>query len=430
MHLAYFLNKQDLIQQLLEKGVSNDRRNKLGHLPADNDQPKLLVKDKLKTSTASKQASTSERFRRLRELAESHKDHVKNNKSKTERQNSTRRYFRPGHLEERKRRVLSEEEEAELREKERLKRQKEVELLAQRSAVKNNPLFRKFEGQQDEPNETEQAKATAATTTSDSMKAKTKFLNAAEQVKRSSRVINILKDRSVVSTSVFRQQTADAQPPKKVPSLRTLKAAKEASAKKRAEPSELTEETQKIESNNIPAPSISSTSSQNTEEEEEGDDDEEEREQENDKVIPVISTEANSSITPPISIEISSPLPSPKPTLSTEVGSENDNDKLDSPFIKMPERKPRVDADDKAILPSGKRITIKKKGKVKQIINVHEHLNEEEKIEIYSTGKKFQVWKRDETSHEDSNNDDEANAYRKKKDPEEALYTGTTGKLY
>lgn len=428
MHLAYFLNKQDLIQQLLEKGVSNDRRNKLGHLPADNDQPKLLVKDKLKTSTASKQASTSERFRRLRELAESHKDHVKNNKSKTERQNSTRRYFRPGHLEERKRRVLSEEEEAELREKERLKRQKEVELLAQRSAVKNNPLFRKFEGQQDESSETEQVKTTTATTASDSMKAKTKFLNAAEQVKRSSRVINILKDRSVVSTSVFRQQTADAQPPKKVPSLRTLKAAKEASAKKRAEPSEVAEETQKIESNNIPAPSISSTSSQNTEEEEE---EEEEREQESDKVIPVISTEeADSSTTPPISIEISSPLLSPKPTLSTEIGSENDNDNLEPSFIKMPERKPRVDTDDKAILPSGKRITIKKKGKVKQIINVHEHLNEEEKIEIYSTGKKFQVWKRDETGHEDSNNDDEVNAYRKKKDSEEVLYTGTTGKLY
>ncbi|CAO3658122.1 unnamed protein product [Rhizopus microsporus] len=427
MHLAYFLNKQDLIQQLLEKGVSNDRRNKLGHLPADNDQPKLLVKDKLKTSTASKQASTSERFRRLRELAESHKDHVKNNKSKTERQNSTRRYFRPGHLEERKRRVLSEEEEAELREKERLKRQKEVELLAQRSAVKNNPLFKKFEGQQDESNETEQVKATTATT-SDSMKAKTKFLNAAEQVKRSSRVINILKDRSVVSTSVFRQQTADAQPPKKVPSLRTLKAAKEASAKKRAEPSEIAEETQKIESNNIPAPSISSTSSQNTEEEAEEaeeEEEEEEREQENNKVVPVISTEEDdSSTTLPIPIEISSPLPSPKPTLSTEIGSENDNDKLDPPFIKMPERKPRVDADDKAILPSGKRITIKKKGKVKQIINVHEHLNEEEKIEIYSTGKKFQVWKRDETGHEDGNNDDEASTYRKKKDSEEALYTG------
>lgn len=152
----------------------------------------------------SKEKNGSDKFKRLKELAESPSNNIaQQNKSNIDRQNSTRRHFRPGHLEERKRRVLSEEEEAE---KLKSSRQKDIQLLAQRSAVKNNPLLKKFEEQSQQP----------AKSTTSIIKDKHKLLNAADQIKRSSRVINSLKENSYVSSSIFRQQAT------KVPSTMKL----------------------------------------------------------------------------------------------------------------------------------------------------------------------------------------------------------------
>ncbi|EIE85701.1 hypothetical protein RO3G_10411 [Rhizopus delemar RA 99-880] len=402
---------QELIQMFLDKGLDANKPNQLGHLPMDNDQPKLLInREKKDSSTSNKPSATSDRFRRLRELAES-PNNVKN-KANKERQNSTRRYFRPGHLEERKRRVLSEEEEAELKEKERLKRQREVAQLAQRSAVKNNPLFRKFEGQEVPANQKEQVqlKVAEATNTA-SVKDKSKFLNAADQVKRSSRVINILKDRSVVSTSVFRQQASDTLP-KKVPSLRTLKAAKEAANKKKPEtevnekeeaPSK-EEETSTLVSPLIP--SISSTSLQSTPEEE--------------IIIQVV--DENDEIKEP-SIIIPDEL---IPETELDHGANdipiieiNNEAQIDSPLTEKQEKKQKPfnpTDSNKSVLASGKKISImRKNGKVKKIINVHENLNEEEKVEIYSTGKRFQVWKKDELSVESSDEEEDSHAHHSKR---------------
>lgn len=177
MHLALVLNQPELTQQLLDHSASTNIPNKSGHLPQPMSKP------------------ASDKFKRLRELAES----PSINKTNIDRQNSTRKYFRPGHLEERKRRVLSEEEEAE---KLKSARQKDIQLLAQRSAVKNNPLFKKFEEQQ-EP--------TTVKTAASRLKDRNKLVDAVDQIKRSSRVINSLKENSYVSSSIFRQQQEQQQ---------------------------------------------------------------------------------------------------------------------------------------------------------------------------------------------------------------------------
>ncbi|KAI9259322.1 hypothetical protein BY458DRAFT_588506 [Sporodiniella umbellata] len=412
MHLAHFLNRPELIQLLQDKGLDEKKTNKLGYLPIDNDQPKIIINKKDK-GVANKPSATSDRFRRLRELAESPNN--TKNKSK-ERQNSTRRYFRPGHLEELKRRVLSEEEEAELKEKQRQKRQKEVAQLTERSAVKNNPLFRKFESQQEESVKAKESIQTKAVDTA--VKDKSKFLNAGEQVKRSSRVINILKDRSVVSTSVFRQQT-ETQLPKKVPSLRALKAGKELQKKKEEEEkaialaavgventcSDVDAEKPILEAHSphsevhidslseneaLVSPTVESKEAapetalyqKNYSESSLGD-----NSSHSSSLNPNIETEVESlRLEEPQDKELSSPIKVPKFDLNLPP----------TDFQEKRQKAANGPNSDKFMLASGRKITIvKKSGNVKKIVNVHENLKEEEKVENYSTGKIFQVWKKD-----------------------------------
>lgn len=451
MHLAYLINQPELTQQLMEKGALTNIPNKSGHLPTkqatdeddttntsdgvtpandvkstaasapsasdkatkDDSQPevKLLINKSKSAVAANKEripANASDRFKRLRELAES--PNANTNKPISERQNSTRRYFRPGHLEERKRRVLSEEEEAEL-EKQRLKRQKEVEMLAQRSAVKNNPLFKKFE----EQTQGQQQPGKPVISAVSAIRDRKKLLGAADQIRRSSRVINSLKDRSYVSGSVFRQQSdtvagsSSNENGLKVPTLAQLRAGS-------STPTSISRET---------SPNVSDN-------EEEG-------------VDPVkgksnptkSSVEENQVPTTPTKEQTAITADTVADQTETESPAVNKETKMDSlpvtkeePSAKSPKENielgasvpksasyatsvtttPRTSENDIEALSVGKlSLTTNKEvkpastskdpvgsSKVKQIVNVHERLNDEEAIEIHSTGKVFSVWKKDE----------------------------------
>lgn len=447
MHLAYLLNQPELTQQLLDKGALTDIPNQSGHLPTKSTKTtssteslaltesepevKLLINNnKVKSARQLKDripANASDRFKRLRELAES----PNAKKPLSERQNSTRRYFRPGHLEERKRQVLSEEEEAEL-EKQRLKRQKEVELLAQRSAVKNNPLFKKFEEQSQQKD-----KPAVAAPTVSAIRDRKKLLDVAEQVRRSSRVINSLKDRSYVSGSVFRQaQPADTATSNTlhVPSLAQLRAG---------------------------APVSRDTSPNVSDDEDE--DEVKPKKAETSTPAPTITTTAAS-----VEVKINQPEPSTS-TKQQQNTPKSIDSKKDTSIDDSPSEKVDCPTDDQggkyddgmAITtahafssPSGTRSPIDQSGttedeieslavgklssklnplafksrnnasketditssKVKDIVNVHEHLNDEEEVEIYSTGKKFATWKRDDDSQsvvEDMTESNKANINKK-----------------
>ncbi|KAF7731591.1 Bud site selection protein bud4 [Apophysomyces ossiformis] len=222
LHLASFLDLPNVVAQLMEKGASPNIPNDMGYFPKDVCQPEMLrlldpPEDEQTDEEEGKEEenvqnrtqvpkkvdnrmrpnyATNDRFKQLRQLAESPAE----KKAVVDRQNSTRRYFRPGHVEERKKKVLNDEEEAEL-EKQRLARQQEVARLAQKSAVKNNPLLKKLEKQQVEPHTPEKQ-----------VSALQKYLavaQAADHMKRQSKVISSLQNKSYVSSSVFRQIPSD-----------------------------------------------------------------------------------------------------------------------------------------------------------------------------------------------------------------------------
>ncbi|KAL9554677.1 hypothetical protein PS6_003275 [Mucor atramentarius] len=451
MHLAYLINQPELTQQLMEKGALTNIPNKSGHLPTkqatdeddttntsdgvtpandvkstaasapsasdkatkDDSQPevKLLINKSKTAAAANKEripANASDRFKRLRELAES--PNANNNKPISERQNSTRRYFRPGHLEERKRRVLSEEEEAEL-EKQRLKRQKEVEMLAQRSAVKNNPLFKKFE----EQTQGQQQPGKPVISAVSAIRDRKKLLGAADQIRRSSRVINSLKDRSYVSGSVFRQQSdtvagsSSNENGLKVPTLAQLRAGS-------STPTSISRETSPNVSDNeeegVDPVKIKSNPTKSPVE---------------DNQVPTTPTKEKTTIT-------ADTVADQTETESPAVNKETKVDSLpvtkEEPSVKSPKENielgasvpksasyatsatttPKTSENDIEALSVGKlSLTTNKEvkpastskdlvgsSKVKQIVNVHERLNDEEAIEIHSTGKVFSVWKKDE----------------------------------
>ncbi|KAI8637037.1 hypothetical protein BD408DRAFT_447945 [Parasitella parasitica] len=429
MHLAYLINQPDLTQKLMDKGALVNIPNQSGHLPhkpsatdntnafqsmakeveaetsatpsmSDNVTPALhedsqpevkLLVNKSKSAAANKEripANASDRFKRLRELAES--PNANKNKPISERQNSTRRYFRPGHLEERKRRVLSEEEEAEL-EKQRLRRQKEVELIAQRSAVKNNPLFKKFEKQTQD----QDLQGKPAISAVSAMRDRQKLLGPADHIRRSSRVISSLKDRSYVSGSVFRQQSDTANGLQnsennlKVPTLAQLRAGSsttmaisretspnvsdnEDEADDAVDSSKTTQSSEEINS------LISSTTNVMKHEADIG----------NLTVTKEKSLLDNQSGDMKLS-ESSYKLPNGLNEATTAVKKimENDVESLSIGKLSM------KSIEIKQNSPTANQVGT---SKVRQIVNAHEHLNDEEEIENYSTGKIFSIWKKDD----------------------------------
>ncbi|KAI8391812.1 uncharacterized protein BYT42DRAFT_610997 [Radiomyces spectabilis] len=195
LHLASFLGQKNMVRSLLEKGALPDIPNDLGYTAKDvaqTNQVAHLLAPSAQSPKPSK-STPSDRFRQLRDLAESSGGTGK----LAQRQNSTHRYFRPGHIEERRKKVLNEEEEAEL-EKARSKRQKEVDQIAKRSAVKNNPFMKQLEQQQQQQN----AKSPH---TPHPLRKHLINDNLEFQLRRDSKVISSLKDKSYVSASVFRK---------------------------------------------------------------------------------------------------------------------------------------------------------------------------------------------------------------------------------
>lgn len=221
MHLVSFLGHYKVAQRLInEKRVSLDVSNDFNCLPRDVAQTNAMARLVSGSSTkidkkhggVKLQYSSADRFKQLRQLAES--------SAPLKSQNSTRqaegRYFRAGHVAESKRKVLS-EEEAEL-EKQRARRQQEVAMLAKRSAVKSNPLFKKFEQQQqhhelkakrsvsennlrlqeEQSNNSNKASSDSQTTEGEEDEVENK-------PKRNSKVISSLRSKTYVSSSVFRQ---------------------------------------------------------------------------------------------------------------------------------------------------------------------------------------------------------------------------------
>lgn len=395
MHLAFFLQQTELIQQLRDYGAVSTIPNKNGFLPTIPDsQPevKLLVTKTIAVKDKSLTTNASDRFKRLRELAESP------NVSKpatTERQNSTRRYFRPGHLEERKRRVLSEEEEAEL-EKKIFIRQKEVDQLAQRSAVKNNPLFKKFE-EQKQQKELE-AKRTPSLTAASAVRDRKKLLGAADQIRRTSRVINSLKDRSYVSSSVFRQ-AQDA----------------EAAANGRSGKSLLVPTLAQLRGSPVASPNVSDN--------EEEDDVVQKLDLKNDELkeedivvepeVKIVQSEskANDSAIKQDIAKKDDASPTIQRNKQDIVKKDNTSSALQR---NSNDDKRGVTEDELESLAIGRlgdrdissNLKLTKKeidiasSKVKDIVNVHEHLNDEDEREIYSVGKTFEVWKKGESGED------------------------------
>lgn len=405
MHLAYFIQQPELIQRLKEVGALETIPNKSNHLPTLQPEVKLLVNSKppqkdrnLPTTNA------SDRFKRLRELAES-PNLNKPTAPTTERQNSTRRYFRPGHLEERKRRVLSEEEQAEL-DKKNLLRQKEVDQLAQRSAVKNNPLFKKFEEERLLKEQEPTAKRTPSITAASRVRDRKKLLGAADQIRRTSRVINSLKDRSYVTTSVFRQtQESDTQPVQRignnltVPTLAQLRT---------GSPS-----VSPVASPNA-SPSVSPNVSPHTS------DNEEEYAAENNEQVVVVKKntdepkkeeskelkEDSTKKEPIITKEITIVVPDKK-TDKSEENSASNNEKRGVTEDELESLSVGRLGGERGIMKQPKKT--KKEidislNKVKDIVNVHERLFDENEVEIVPIGKKFAVWKNGSTDSGKTNN--------------------------
>lgn len=395
----------------------------------EDSQPevKLLINKSKSAAAANKEripVNTSDRFKRLRELAES--PGANNNKPISERQNSTRRYFRPGHLEERRRRVLSEEEEAEL-EKQRLKRQKEVDMLAQRSAVKNNPLFKKFE----EQTQGQQQQGKPVISAVSAIRDRKKLLGAADQIRRTSRVINSLKDRSYVSGSVFRQQSDTAtgsvstENNLRVPTLAQLRAGPPTPTSTSRETSPNVSDNEEEEEEPVKSKVDSSKITPSTQ-----------------KQIPVTPTKENftasttvtndttidqkNSDSSVVTIETSlDSLAESKDKTSLDssaviknkssVDDQKEDIKLSTTSLKSTNdvngvtTTAKTSENDIESLSIGKLSNVNREvkpsnpsknqigsSKVKQIVNVHEHLNEETEIENYSTGKVFSVWKKNE----------------------------------
>lgn len=227
-----------------DKSVSTEIPNDLGFFARDvalSDDlfhllsPINMDDDKRRLARSKHQYSSNDRFNQLRQLAETTPSAHKNINSTRQAEG---RYFRSGHVAESKRKVLS-EEEAEL-EKQRLRRQQEVAMLAKRSAVKNNPLFKRFEQQQQQhkrttaiANNTTVALSKSGSATeiaSDNNNSNTANnkpttdeestaadVDTEPKKKRNSKVISALRNKSIVSSSVFLQTEPEKAPPPRSP---------------------------------------------------------------------------------------------------------------------------------------------------------------------------------------------------------------------
>lgn len=182
LHLAYFLGHTQASQQLIQQGALDTVANDLGFQPKDviSQQTK---KDNSKKPSGKQQRpkySSPDRFQQLRALAESpakqQQEDANNNNNSKNAPDDVRPQGQRHH--------------------------QDFALLAKRSPVKNNPLLKKFEQQQ-------QSSSSANRLAVPSGKAASLLspdsAGGDPEIRRNSKVINSLKNKSYVSTSVFRQ---------------------------------------------------------------------------------------------------------------------------------------------------------------------------------------------------------------------------------
>ncbi|KAI9301199.1 hypothetical protein BJ944DRAFT_243487 [Cunninghamella echinulata] len=301
LHLACNLGQLSIIRQLIKHGVSTDALNDDGLSPIDfaisnkvvdilkengsssnsnsDDNNSNSSNDNVNISKKSKEdnANNSNRFERLRQFAEESSNNTSSSSlllpSSIQRQNSTRKYVQPGHIETRKRQVLQQNDDTEnnsnnnsnsnagsnktlikkdsvdMQKTSKLnttnKRLQEVESLAKQSRVKNNPLFKKFE---------QQSNTTTTTTPNTVGKRSLKIPNIESiQDRRISKGITSLKDRSFVSASVFRQKDESSASKENLLSPTAVATAKTTTADNKNENQSFTvanvEESQPIDNN-------------------------------------------------------------------------------------------------------------------------------------------------------------------------------------
>lgn len=274
--MVCFLEHAQIVQLLIEKGVSVTPSNDLGYLPKDVTNSDLIVNylenapspqpttplpplpatpttpsRRLSRRISQKPApqpevsrsksvrpnySTPDRFKLLKELAEESSivgdDVVKKTTQPPllDRKKSEGHYFRKGRVKETQQKVLTEEEVVELK-KQKEKRQLEVAQLVKKSAVKNNPLFKKLEKRSFTTSALTSPTPSPSTSTNlieeggsssevvVGERGEEKLTTNGEQEetkpKRNSKVISSLKTKSYVSSSIFVQ--ADEENPAPAP---------------------------------------------------------------------------------------------------------------------------------------------------------------------------------------------------------------------
>ncbi|KAI8094599.1 hypothetical protein BDF21DRAFT_97584 [Thamnidium elegans] len=236
LHLVCFLSHTKIAQLLIAKGVSITPTNGLGFIPKDVTNSELIIhslsklqkKDSLlrsKSTVVRPNYSTPDRFKHLRELAEESSVIGDDNKRvqtvTIERKQSEVHYFRKGRVKETQKKVLVTEDEVE--KQQTSKRQLEVAQLVKKSAVKNNPLWKKMEKVTFVTSPTP-SPSTSATHLPhhDSMESLKQEENNNDNIiieskpKRNSKVISSLQKKSYVSSSIFVQadeETVDANKP-------------------------------------------------------------------------------------------------------------------------------------------------------------------------------------------------------------------------
>ncbi|KAI7847985.1 hypothetical protein BDC45DRAFT_575268 [Circinella umbellata] len=216
LHLAAFLGQPGVVKQLTKRGASMTISNDLGYSPKDIITTTSLSPSPSPSSSSSKTTpeknnnknksttsipklksnySSSERFQHLRAIATVSDDSTKRQGSQEDLRQQT-------------------------------KRQQDLSLLAKRSAVKNNPLFKKFEQteQQQVPlrkkiSASPSLVSTLNNNSTDTLSVpgggggtNTKNNEDENGIRRNSKVINSLMTKSYVSSSVFRQGESDRSP--------------------------------------------------------------------------------------------------------------------------------------------------------------------------------------------------------------------------
>ncbi|ORY98352.1 hypothetical protein BCR42DRAFT_399118 [Absidia repens] len=233
LHLVSALGYDDLAILLLEKGVRADVPNTLGRLPyhvaqTDSMASLLHTNDKNKKSDDSHDSALSGmaqtnksnpgRSQQLQQVAQpmsstNTESLLSSGETATiKKPNKDGHYFRAGHVEETKQKVLT-DEQVELQ-KQRERRRKDIALLAKRSAVKNNPFIKKSEPSLAQTGSRHGSLASSASaspnytaTTNDTTSSIPSSIDPIHdrKHKRNSKVINSLQTKSYVSSSIFRQ---------------------------------------------------------------------------------------------------------------------------------------------------------------------------------------------------------------------------------